>query len=88
MTNIIDRINEYLSDVLLFGNYKDKKEVVNKLIVNTKIIIGVCLAEIIYYVYSILKTGHGDSLNITICLTISIISAFRILYLLYILKKL
>lgn len=88
MTNIIDRINEYLSDVLLFGDYKDKKEVINKLIVNTKIIIGVCITEFIYYFYSVFKNNNAYYSYMDICYTMCIISAFRILYLLHILKKL
>ena len=88
MTNLTDKINKYLAEVLLFGDYKDKTEVIDNLISDIKIIIGVCLSEIIYYFYSIFKTGHGDSLNIVICFTICIISTFRILYLLHILKKL
>ena len=88
MTNLIDKINKYLSEVLLFGNYKDRTEVIDKLISNIKIIIGFCLAEMVYYLYSIIRTGQGDYLNITVSLTVCIISAFRILYLLHILKKL
>ena len=87
MTNIIDRINEYLSDVLLFGDYKDKKEVINKLIVNTKIIIGVCITEFIYYFYSVFKNNNAYYSYMDICYTMCIICACRALYLLHVLKK-
>ena len=48
---MIDKINKYLSEVLLFGDYKDRTEVIDNLILNIKALLA-------YFVIIIIKNNH------------------------------
>lgn len=84
---MINKISKRLSNVLFRKEYKDKTEVIDILIADVKIIIGVCITEFIYYFYSVFKNNNAYYSYMDICYTMCIICACRALYLLHVLKK-
>lgn len=84
---MINKISKCLSNVLFRKEYKDKTEVIDTLITDVKIIIGVCITEFIYYFYSVFKNNNAYYSYMDICYTMCIICACRALYLLHVLKK-
>ncbi|RDY22478.1 hypothetical protein CHF27_013180 [Romboutsia maritimum] len=84
---VIDKISKYMSETLLMGEYSNKEELISKLKVNIKLILYMCLIEMIYYLIRVAYTGETHFIDPTFCLTICIISSLRCLLLLYHLSK-